>query len=121
MMTVLTNLIIFYDFIIRLTAKIGPQLSVLKFIKHQNLKTAFPNVSKALRIFLSLHVTVCDAECSFIKMILVKKGKACNDTMSQDKLNCLAIKSTESYRTRVIYFRDVDSKFAGIKVRKANF
>ena len=85
---------------------------MLKFIKHKNLKATFPNVSLALRIILSLHVTVCEAERSLSKMKLVKSERRA--TMSQDKLNCLAIMSIESYLTRVIDFEDVVSQFAAM-------
>ena len=58
------------------------------------LDSIFPNVCIALRIFITLPVTVASAERSFSKMKLVKH--LLRNGMTQDRLSALAILSIES-------------------------
>jgi len=53
-----------------------------------------PNASIAYRILLTIHVTVASAERSFSKLKLIKSYL--RSTMSQEKLNGLAILSIEN-------------------------
>ena len=47
-------------------------LDVLNLLYHNELETSFPNVETALRIFLTLPVTVASNERSFSKLKLIK-------------------------------------------------
>lgn len=60
-----------------------------------------------------------EAERSFPKIKLVKVKRRA--TMSQDKLNFLAIMFIESDLTRLIDLKTEVSQFAAMKARKANF
>jgi hypothetical protein len=89
------------------------QISLL----HENdLHSTFPNVSVALRIYLSLMITNCSGERSFSKMALIKnKNRA---TMSDPRLSALAILSIESELLRQLSFADIIETFAAVKARK---
>ncbi|XP_037775590.1 uncharacterized protein LOC119572557 [Penaeus monodon] len=68
--------------------------SLLKKISKFKLAEIFPNVCIALRIFCTLPFTVASAERSFSKLKLIKNFL--RSTMTQDRLNDLAILGIES-------------------------
>ena len=92
--------------------------SLLNKISKFKLGEIFPNVCIALRIFCTLPVTVASAERSFSKLKLIKNFL--RSTMTQERLNDLAILSIESELTRKIDFSSVINTFALKKARKVN-
>ena len=66
------------------------------------LHKVFPNLAVALRIFLTLPVTVASAERSFSKLKLIKTYL--RSTMTQDRLVGLAIMSIENDVTSSVDF-----------------
>ena len=87
--------------------------------KHSLISSLFPNVAIALRLFLTLPVTVCEAERSFSKLARIKNY--CRSTLRLEKLNALAILSIEHEISRSLSFEDVVNGFARSKVRKKPF
>ena len=91
-------------------------LHLLNKITSMNLESVFPNISIALRIFLTLPVTVATAERSFSKLKLIKNYL--RSTMKQERLVDLAILGIESPLARKIDFNDVIDTFARQKARR---
>ena len=75
----------------------------------------YPNMWTALRIGLTLPVTVAEAERSFSKLKLIKSYL--RSTMSQDRLSGLAIISINHTITEQISYDD----FASRKARRIRF
>jgi hypothetical protein len=73
------------------TETILKPIDILRYIIRNNLEEIFPNMLIAIRIFLSLPVTVAEAERSFSKLGLIKTYLRSN--MSQERLNVCAILS----------------------------
>ena len=88
---------------------LSPQ-DLLNKISEFNLYEIFGNICVALRIFCTLPVTVASAERSFSKLNLIKNFM--RSTMTQKRLNDLAILSIESELTRKIDFTSVINSFA---------
>lgn len=76
----------------------------------------FPNVSIAIRIYLTFPCSVCEGERSFPKLALIKNEKRA--TMGQDRLNSLALLSIENEFAANIDFSDIIHRFAVPKVRE---
>jgi hypothetical protein len=79
----------------------------------------FPNLWIALRILLTLPVSVASGERSFSRPKLIKKYL--RSTMGQSRLNELGLMSIENDAARQIDFTDVISSFANEKRRKGFF
>lgn len=90
--------------------------NVLKFI---TMLSFAPNLSVALRILLTMPVTVASGERSFSKLKLIKNFL--RSTTTQHRLNGLAILAIEHEIVDQINLKDVIKKFAEIKVRKKSF
>ena len=69
---------------------------------------------------MTLPVTVASAERSFSKLNIIKTDFM-RSTMTQDRLNDLAVLSIESEVTRKIDFTDIIDMFAMKKARKGAF
>ncbi|GAA6088001.1 zinc finger MYM-type protein 1-like [Tachysurus ichikawai] len=92
------------------------QLSILSFIHSQHLTEVFPNLWTALRIGLTLPVTVTGAERSFSKLKLIKTYL--RSTMSQEHLVGLAILSINHETSEELKYDDVINDFAAKRSRK---
>ncbi|KZS00257.1 putative Zinc finger MYM-type protein [Daphnia magna] len=82
----------------------------------QKVQLTFLNVEIALRIFLSLMVSVVSGERSFSKLKLIKNEK--RTTMGQNRLNFLSLMSTESEFIKCLSFDDLIEQFVKEKIRK---
>ena len=80
------------------------------------LNEILPNVSVALRILLTIPVTVASGERSFSKLKLIKTYL--RSTMAQDRLVGLAMLSIESDVASSLDYSEVLEKFASIKACK---
>lgn len=95
---------------------LGP-LAILNKLNTLNLQNLFPNVSVALRIFLTLPVGVATAERSFSKLKLIKSYL--RSTIGQERLCSLASLSIESDIAEKLDYESVIDAFAEAKARKA--
>ena len=75
----------------------------------------FPNLTVALRIFLTMPLTVASAERSFSKLKLIKTYL--RSRMSNDRLTQLAVISIENSVARSISFDEILDKWASAKAR----
>ncbi|XP_073037558.1 uncharacterized protein [Primulina eburnea] len=89
-------------------------LEVLEYVK--NLHHGFPNAWIAYRILLTIPVTVASAERSFSKLKLIKNYL--RSTMSQDRLNGLAILSIEKKMVAKFDYDNLVDNFAQQKARR---
>ncbi|CAL4110815.1 unnamed protein product, partial [Meganyctiphanes norvegica] len=91
-------------------------VKMLEFLACNNRFTAFPNVFIALRICLTIPVTVASGERSFSKLVLIKNYL--RSTMLQHRLNNLAIISIESEISRSLKNDKILKEFAEKKSKK---
>ena len=91
-------------------------LELLRYLHSTGLHEVFPNVSVAVRIVLTIPVTVASGERSFSKLKLIKTYLRAN--MQQDRLNGLALLSIESAIARGLDYSSLITKFASIKARR---
>ncbi|KAH9733977.1 TTF-type domain-containing protein [Citrus sinensis] len=96
--------------------KINTPLDILNYIKKIG---SFPNAFVAYRILLTMHVTVASAERSFSKLKLIKSFL--RSTMSQERLNGLAMLSIEKDFLGHLNFEDLINNFASKKARRIIF
>ena len=85
-------------------------LDALKYLAKFSLFCVFPNLWIALRILLTLPVSVASGERSFSRLKLIKNFL--RSTMGQSRLNELGLLSIENGVARRIDFTDVISSFA---------
>ena len=90
---------------------------MLQEILELGLSGVFPNISIALRIFISLPVSVASGERSFNVLKQVKNYH--RSTMGQERLNRLAMLNINCDIARKLDFSTVVSAFAKAKARKA--
>ncbi|XP_020257869.1 zinc finger MYM-type protein 1-like [Asparagus officinalis] len=91
-------------------------IDVLNFLKRMN---CFPAASIAYRILLTIPVTVASAERSFSKLKILKSYL--RSTMSQERLNGLALLSVESGFLDKIDYEDLIDDFATKNARRKVF
>ena len=89
---------------------------VLEFVESVG---CYQNVSIAYRILLTIPVTVASAERSFTKLKLLKSYL--RSSMSQERLNGLAILCIEKDMLEDIDFETIIHDFASSKARKNHF
>jgi hypothetical protein len=91
-------------------------LARLKYLHQHRLTELFPNYCIAMRVLLTLPVTVASGERSFSRLKLLKTYL--RSTMCQDRLSNLAILSIENDVTSSLSFTDLINDFAHMKSRK---
>ncbi|XP_064080973.1 uncharacterized protein LOC135197787 [Macrobrachium nipponense] len=105
-------------------------LDLLVFLEEKGLKEIYPNMWVALKIALTTPVIVASAERSFSKLKLIKTFKVYCDlsslkhlrsTMSQERLNGLAIISINREISKQISYDDTIDDFAARKSRRVRF
>jgi hypothetical protein len=91
-------------------------IDILNYIKRLD---SFPNTCIAYRILLTIPVTVASVERSFSKLKLIKSYL--RSTMSQERLNGLAILSIEKKVLENIEYKNLIKNFASQKAIRLNF
>jgi hypothetical protein len=91
-------------------------IDILNYIKRLD---SFPNTCIAYRILLTIPVRVASAERSFSKLKLIKSYL--RSTMSQERLNELAILSIEKKVLENLEYKNLIKNFASQKARRLNF
>lgn len=92
---------------------------LLSFLSEKKLDDVYPNLWIALRIAVTLPVTVASAERSFSKLKLIKTYL--RSTMSQVCLSGLAIMSINHEVGKSLSYDDIIDDFASRKCRRATF
>lgn len=91
-------------------------IDILNIIQKSRMENFVPNFVIALRIFLTTPVAVSTGERSFSKLKIIKNYL--RNSMSQDRLNGLAIISIEHEIAEKISYDDIIESFADSKARK---
>ena len=94
-------------------------LELLRFLHVNCLHEVFPNVSVALRVVLTIPVSVASGERSFSKLKLIKTFL--RSSMKEDRLNSLALLSIENALASELDYSSLITKFAAIKARRVCF
>ena len=94
-------------------------LKLLCYVEEKKLKEIFPNLWVALRVAATAPVTVASAERSFSKLKLIKNYL--RSTMTQDRLNGLAMMSINRDVSRELSYDDIINDFAAKKSRRVKF
>jgi hypothetical protein len=96
-------------------------IPLLKLLILENLEEIFSEVSKLLRILITMPMTTSEAERSFSTLLRIKTFL--RNTMDQDRLNALAMLSTESgFISKIPEFNSkVIDKFARQRHRRMDF
>ncbi|XP_065667878.1 uncharacterized protein LOC136088143 [Hydra vulgaris] len=84
----------------------------LNYIYKEELQETYPNLVIALRIILTLPVTVASAERSFSKLKLIKTFH--RSTMVNERLSCLAMLSIENEVARTLSYEGIINEFASM-------
>ena len=92
-------------------------LQLLNKLVCLKLQSLFPNIFIALRLFLTLPVSVASAERSFSKLKLIKNYLG--STIGQNRLRSLASMSIESDIAEKLDYTSVIENFADAEARKA--
>ncbi|XP_042212039.1 zinc finger MYM-type protein 1-like [Homarus americanus] len=107
------------QFIARRVEKRASPQDILKFICKKKLADSVPNVFIALRILLTLPVSVASGERNFSKLKLIKNYL--RSTMTQDWIVGLSTLSIEHEIAEKLDLKHLVSTFAKAKARKSNF
>jgi len=94
-------------------------LELLVFLEEKNLNEVYPTMWIALRIAVTIPVTVASAERRFSKLNLIKTYL--RSTMSQERLCGLAIINVNQEVSREISFDETKDAFAARKSRRVEF
>lgn len=94
-------------------------LELLRFLHVNCLHEVFPNVSVALRVVLTIPVTVASGERSFSKLKLIKTFL--RSSMKEDRMNSLALLSIENALASELDYSSLITKFAAMKARRVSF
>ena len=99
--------------------KSATSLDLLKTIHEYSLVHIYPNLEIALRIVLTLPVTVASSERSFSKLKIIKTYL--RSSLAQEKLSRMAILSIKQELTKRISFDKILDEFSSLKSRKVKF
>lgn len=99
-----------------LPAEVNTTFEIVEFVKDMD---CFPNVLIAYRILLTVPVIVASVERSFSKLKLLKSYL--RSTMSQERLNGLAILSIEKEMLENLEFESIIEDFASQNARRKSF
>lgn len=102
-----------------LPSKTMSLLEPITFVHDKDLSEIYPNFWTALRIALTLPVTVAQAERSFSKLKLIKSYLS--STMSQKRLTGLGVISINHSIGEQISYKDIIDDFASRKARNVRF
>ena len=91
-------------------------VQLLQVLERHGLKTTFPNVYVALRLFLTLPVSNRVGESSFSVLKQVKNEL--RTKMSQTRLSALSLLAIEHELVSALDFEDIVHQFAHSKSRK---
>ena len=91
-------------------------VNLLQLMAQCKLQETVPNLIFAIRIYLTLAVSVASCEWSFSKLKLIKTYL--RSTMGQNRLTNLAILSIEREQTESFDFNEVIDQFVSTKSRK---
>ncbi|XP_048513412.1 zinc finger MYM-type protein 1-like [Athalia rosae] len=94
-------------------------IEVLNYLVKNDLLSIVPNVVIALRILLSLPVSVASGERSFSKLNIIENYL--RSTMSQERFVGLATISIEGELCDLIDYQELIADFAKVKARKISF
>lgn len=94
-------------------------LDFLKFIVEWDFTESLPNLMIALKLFMTVCVSVASCERSFSKLKLIKNYLRA--TMTQSRLSNLGILAMEYEAIQNINFDEVIAEFAAAKARKKKF
>ena len=100
-----------------ISKNIKRNVEVLQFLKRAD--ECYPNIWIAFRIMLTIPVSVASAERSFSKLKLIKTYL--RSTMSQERLNGLAMLSIERDMVKHLNYEDLMDDFAGKTARRVIF
>ncbi|XP_065667636.1 uncharacterized protein LOC136087935 [Hydra vulgaris] len=92
---------------------------LFKYLACNDRSTAFPNLFIALKILMTIPVTVASGERSFSKLKLIKTYL--RSVINQERLNNLALISIKSPISREINYEKILKDFASKKARKIHF
>ncbi len=92
---------------------------MLDYINKEQLLDLYVNLSIALRLLLTLPITVASGERSFSALKLIKTYL--RSTMNQERLSALALISIERSIRRTLNMEDIVTAFAVAKARKHPF
>lgn len=95
-----------------------PASQSYKVIFENMVQSTFPNVMTALRIYRCLMITNATGERTFSKLKLLKNCH--RSSMTQERLNSLAIMATEYDILQKVDFQDILKDFTTNKLRKVN-
>jgi Domain of unknown function (DUF4371)/hAT family C-terminal dimerisation region len=111
----LTEELVFISNLLKPSNRDSPN-DVLKYIINDRLIPIFPNLYIALKILLTLPVSVASGERSFSRLKLIKNYL--RSTMTQDRLSGLSILSIENDISRSLNKEDILRDFCNLKARK---
>ncbi|XP_074368878.1 uncharacterized protein LOC141708906 [Apium graveolens] len=96
--------------------EITKAIDVLNYLSSSSRQINYPNAWIAYRIVVTIHVTVVEAEMTFSRLKLIKSYL--RSSMSQDRLNGLALLSIESELASSLDYRKIIERFTSQKPRK---
>lgn len=99
--------------------KIVYVFDILNAIQMRNMEKLVPNIIIALRILLTIPVSVASGNRSFSKLKLIKTYL--RNGMNQGRLNELTILRIEKNIANLINYDDIIGEFSAVNARKKRF